>query len=283
VRTEPDLSDAAGRAISSVAERAAPGGTVPASARVVLHFHPDADVRGEPVLRRIVERGRYLPQFATQTGNGGLTAFPGGDRWGWEHRIFSGAYDFSAPEERPVYGALRLDGDPYGAAPRFGSAYLRLKLEVVGRSTFAFPDSVYEPETFGVADRFGLLEPLASADMDDPLDRYVEVQVHGGVRVPDDVEAVVVDPSFEDPEVLELAERHGVRVERHPGYRATVGEIEAHRHYRGQDVAAMAAVVAGGETLTPASIGRARAAGVLDPHHLKQLWHCLARYGRAWS
>jgi hypothetical protein len=37
---------------------------------------------------------------------------------------------------------------------------------------------------------------LAEADDRDPLDDYIEAQVHGPVRLDADVEALVLDPSF---------------------------------------------------------------------------------------
>ena len=126
--------------------RALEGPPVREGARVALHLHPDTDLRGEPTLARILDDGAYLSQFVTGTSNGGLTATAGGDRWRWEQRIFGGAYDDAPASARPVYGALSLDDDPYGPAPRFGSAYFRLRRSVVERTTFAYPDSVFEPE-----------------------------------------------------------------------------------------------------------------------------------------
>ncbi|MGU3435096.1 DUF3626 domain-containing protein [Actinomycetes bacterium M1A6_2h] len=52
--------------------------------------------------------GAYRSQFATGISNGGLTAFPGGDRWRWEGRLFDGRYDDAVAEARPVYGASRV-------------------------------------------------------------------------------------------------------------------------------------------------------------------------------
>lgn len=249
---------------------------------MVLHFHPDADIRGVPVLERVLRERRYASQFVTGTGNGGLTATPGGRRWDWEHRIFGGVYDAADPPERPVYGALRLDPDPYGAAPRFGSAYLRLRVEVLQRATFAYPDSVFEPEAFGVADRLGLVARYAADRPADPLDHYIEAHVHGGVRLPEDVEAIVLDPDFAAPEALALAAALGVPVERHPGYRLAAGRLAALHGYRGADAVGIAASLAAGEVLTPSVIGRARRGGREDQQLLKRAWHLLARYGRPW-
>lgn len=269
-------------ALAAVAERAKPGGRLPGSARLVLHFHPESDLRGRPVLARILEEGRYTSQFVTGTSNGGLTAMPGGDRWRWESRLFGGAYDTHDAASRPSYGALLLDGDPYGAAPRFGSAYLRLRPEAIGRATFSYPDSAFEPQLFGVADRMGLVDDFLADDVDELLNRYIEAQVHGGVSVPDDVEALVVDPSYDDEETLRLAEAAGLVVERHPGYRLELTVVEANPEYRGEDTVEVARAIAVDGVLTPVVLGRARASGGYDPQLVKYVWHHLARFGREW-
>lgn len=78
------------------------------------------------------------------------------------------------------------------------------------RSTFCWPDSVYDPREHGGPERLpdlraladaGLLDaallPAAAADLpiDDPLNDYVEAHVHGGVDLVRDGEAIVLDPS----------------------------------------------------------------------------------------
>ncbi|MDF2711506.1 MAG: hypothetical protein K0R62_7158 [Nonomuraea muscovyensis] len=45
------------------------------------------------ILERLAKDGAYFSQFVTGTGNGGLTAHSGGDRWRGESRIFGSAYD----------------------------------------------------------------------------------------------------------------------------------------------------------------------------------------------
>ncbi|HWH95822.1 MAG TPA: DUF3626 domain-containing protein, partial [Baekduia sp.] len=64
----------------------------------------------------------------------GLTAYPGGDRWRWESRMFGGAYDEAPPSARPRYGALNHRRRARGAAPRFGSAHLRLAEAALDRT-----------------------------------------------------------------------------------------------------------------------------------------------------
>jgi hypothetical protein len=44
---------------------------------------------------------------------------------------------------------------------------------VLDRTTFCYPDSVFDPVHFGTAQRFALIE-LAGANDRDPLDNYIE-------------------------------------------------------------------------------------------------------------
>jgi hypothetical protein len=180
----PDSPQA--RALAHVAARSA-GAPVDPSLRVTLQFHPDRLHGGTPILRALAYAGVYRSQFETGTSNGGLTAHLGGDRWNWESRIFGTAYDDAPPTERPKYGSLNFRRRATGGAPRFGSAHFRLTPEVLLRTTFCYPDSAYEPEDFGVADRMSLI-PLAEHDgRRDPLDWSIEAHVHGPIRLALDV------------------------------------------------------------------------------------------------
>ncbi|MCK6574959.1 DUF3626 domain-containing protein [Myxococcota bacterium] len=281
---EPNLTERQRRALEAVAARAS-GPPLRPAWRILLHFHPDfpaapdGDGRGgATVIEALAAEGTYRSQFATGTSNGGLTARAGGDRWRWESRLFGGAYDDASPHERPVYGALDFRGRAHGAAPRFGSAWIRLRAAVRHRATFCFPDSVFEPEAFGVAARMGLI-PLADAAGHDLLDDYVEAQVHGEVRLARDAEAVVLDPVFRDTEVEAHARALPCPIEWHPGYRLEAAAFLRHASYRGTEVAAVGAELAGEAGLTPAGLGVARRSGRYDPQVLKKVWHCLARFG----
>ncbi|MFJ2741155.1 DUF3626 domain-containing protein [Streptomyces sp. NPDC087440] len=255
------------------------GAPLDASVRVTLSFHPDRWVRGVPILEALAADGVYRSQFVTGTSNGGLTAHPGGDRWRWESRIFAGAYDEAPAGERPVYGALNFRADPYGAAPRFGSAHFRLRAGTLSRTTFCYPDSHLEPADFGVASRMRLTE-LALADDRDALDDYVEAQVHGPVRLAQDVEALVLDPCFRGTEVAVAARRLGCPVEWHPGYRLSVAELRRHPDYRGARYVELGAEVAASGRLDPGVVGAALRTGRHGEQDLKKVWHCLARFGR---
>src|SRR5207344_3078685 len=62
-------------------------------ARIVLHFHPDRLGRKTTnVAECLLSEGVYRNQFETGLSSGSPTAFPGGERDGWERTLFGGAY-----------------------------------------------------------------------------------------------------------------------------------------------------------------------------------------------
>ncbi len=246
--------------------------------RVTLNFHPDRLLRGTLLLDALAEDGVYHSQFVTGIGNGGLSAYPGGDRWRWESRIFGGAYDDAPAHERPVYGALDFRRKPLGGAPRFGSAHFRLTAGTMARTTFCYPDSCLEPSDFAVADRMGLIG-LALDDRQDDLDDYIEAQIHGPVRLDRHVEALVLDPCYRGTAVEAASRRLGCPVEWHTGVRLTVGELRRHPGYRGQEYVDLGTRIAVDGVLDPRAIGDADRTGRHDPQAVKKVWHYLARYG----
>lgn len=244
--------------------------------QVTLQFHPDWPFGAGTVLESIVRDGAYRSQFVTGTSNGGLTAHVDGDRWRWESRLFAGRYDHGPAEDRPVYGALNPTGDPYGGSVRFGSAHFRLRPEVTSRCTFCFPDSTFEPKRIvGPEAVDPLIEESQESELD-PLDRYVEAHVHGGVVISRDVEALVLDPCFAGSVVEQAARALGCRIEWHPGFVVSPWAIDP--DYRGRQYVELAGAL--GEGLTPAVIGQAARSGAHDLQSLKRVWHCLARFGR---
>ncbi|MFI6942902.1 DUF3626 domain-containing protein [Streptomyces sp. NPDC050418] len=250
-----------------------------AGLRITLNFHPDRlTADGTPILDAMAAQGAYHSQFVTGTSNGGLTAYKGGDRWRWESRIFGGVYDDAPAMERPVYGALNFRARPTGAAPRFGSAHLRLTAGALARTTHCYPDSFLEPEDFGVAEACALI-PLALADEQDALDDYIESQVHGPVRYAGDVEALVLDPCFRGTEVEAAGRRLGCPVEFHGGFRLSAEELARHGDYRGQEFVDLGLALAVDGFLDPAVIGAASRSGTHDEQALKRVWHLLARFG----
>ena len=250
------------QAIAHVAARSA-GGPMPRDLRVTLNFHP-----GRGVLAKLAREGVYRSQFETGTSNGGLTAHPGGARWDWESRLFGGAYDHANPADRPKYGALNHRKSPFGGAPRFGSAHLRLKEHVLDRTTFCYPDSVFDPVDFGTVQRFALID-RAEADDRDPLDDYIEAHVHGLITF-DDVEALVLDPAFPDTGLP-------CPVEHHQGFRLSTEDLLRHADYRTPESVALGLAIARDGVITPDLLEAAEA----PPQVAKHLWHHLARFGQS--
>jgi hypothetical protein len=249
------------------------GGAIDPELRVTLNFHPDR----HGVLESLAADGVYLSQFVTGTSNGGL----GGERRRWESRMFGGAYNEAPARQRPVYGALNFRRRDVGGAPRFGSAHLRLSAGALQRSTFCYPDSYFEPEHFGVAVRMNLIA-MADERGCDVLDDYIEAQVHGPVRLDRDVEALVLDPSYQGTPVELAARRLPCRVEWHDGFRLSVDELKRHPEYRGPQYVELGSRIAVDGVLTPHCIGDA--ANHYDEQELKRVWHCVARFGlRGWG
>ncbi|UXX92041.1 DUF3626 domain-containing protein [Streptomyces sp. AD2-2] len=246
--------------------------------RITLNFHPDRTASGRPILDALAQDGTYHSQFVTGTSNGGLTAHPGGDRQRWESRIFAGAYDEAPAPERPVYGALNFRRQVVGAAPRFGSSHLRLTGAALTRATFCYPDSAAEPTDFGVASGMHLIA-LAEADEQDALNDYIETQVHGGVDLARDTEALVLDACYRGTPVETAARRLPCPVEWHPGYRLSVRELHRHADYRGQEYADLGARIAERGIVDPRIIGDAARTGRHELQDLKMVWHTLARFG----
>ncbi|MET7964742.1 DUF3626 domain-containing protein [Micromonospora zamorensis] len=276
------------------------------SGRLTVNFHPDrlcAD--GRTVADALAEDGVYRSQFVTGISNGGLTAYPGGDRDRWEHRMFGGAYQRPGvtSAQRPTYGGLNLLDHADGACPRFGSCHLRLRPAVLSRATFCLGDSHLSPKVVGTADAFeavlaGLLAGVAATGeclgragtgvaalartlLDPPttpgavgraLNDYVEAQVHGTLDLAYDVEELVVDPSFAGTPIgatLEsIAERYGLPLRWHPGFVLAVDQVDA--EFRGPAIPVLAARVhrefaRAGDPVDAALIGRAAASAVAEP------------------
>jgi hypothetical protein len=271
------------RAIAHVATLAT-GEPVDPSWQVTLHFHPDRLAGGVPILDLMARDGVYRSQFETGTSNGGLTAHVGGDRWRWESRMFGGVYDDGPPADRPKYGSLNFRRRRVGGSPRFGSAHLRLAPDTLARTTFCYPDSVFEPAHFGVVSRLSTLVSLAEADDfgtddKDPLDDYIEAQVHGVVDLARDVEALVLDPCYRGTPVEAAAGRLGCPVEWHGGFTVSVAELRRYPEYRGPEFVALGGSIARDGCLDPAVIGDASRTGRYDQQALKRVWHYVARFG----
>lgn len=300
-------------------------------ARVALHFHPDRLVdRERSVAHSLLDSGLYKSQFETLLSNGSLTAYPGGWRDAWERELFGGAYHAAgvSPAHRPKYGALDLLRHPDGAAPRFGSCYFVLAPALCARSSFSYLDSHQQPmhrgtlqelddvlaallgecftRDFALGERnvrpgslIELIRTRLPSPYADPasrpacrnLDHYIEAQVHGDVRLAQDVEALVADPSFRSTPtgdtLQQLCERYAIRLLWHGGFTLAAAAVPG--DFRGPAMPPLAARIARNGHIDAATIGDAArdvagdwsdAAGVSTLQQLKLLWHVLVRFGR---
>lgn len=113
----------------------------------------------------------------------------------------------------------------------------------------------------------------------DELDSYIEAHIHEPVNLVEDVDAIVLDPSYRETEIETAASILGCAVEWHAGFRMDANSIPACVSYRGQKVANLAASLLENGTLTPRQIGLARKTGKADQKLLKRVWHCVAKFG----
>jgi hypothetical protein len=303
-------------------------------ARIALHFHPDRpNAKLQTVAESLLESGIYQSQFQTLISNGSVSAYPGGARDLWEQKLFAGAYHQPGTTEahRPKYGALDVMRHSDGPCPRFGSCYFVLAQPVSERATFTYLDSHEEPPERGTLselddvitalfkDAFRRDFALGAADLrpgrlldhllttlpkpyEDPatrlptrnLDHYLEAQVHGEVRLREDVELLVIDPSFRGTEtgqtLVALCDQYEIALRWHHGFTLPVSEVP--NDFRGTTMPSLAARVAVDGAVDAAAIGAAvlhlkrnpsawadRGAPADVLQELKLLWHVLVRFG----
>lgn len=247
---------------------------------VTINFHPDRfTLDQKPLLSAIAEDGYLKSQFETGTSNGGLTAYHGGDRWVWEHRVFDGAYDSAPDNLRPKYGALNYKNYEMGASPRFGSSYFQLKPHVRERTTFCYPDSYFEPEDFAVSNRLSALIDMAMSSNTDMLDDYIEAHVHGVISLNEDVESLVLDPIYRGTSVEKSALELGVPINWHKGFELSVEQMSLYPGYRGQEYINLAQKLAQDGKVNARLLGLAVTEHGYDEQDIKKIWHYLARFG----
>lgn len=307
------------------------------NARVALHFHPDRlDPKMRSVAEALYAQGIYKSQFETLLSSGSVSAHSGGARDNWENRLFNGAYNLegSNNQHRPKYGALNVMCHQDGPAPRFGSCYFILKPEVSSRCTFTYLDSHQDPKEKGTLDEFDdimaallsetftrdfalgesnltipkLIKHLLSIDSTHDfsssrtarnLNHYIEAQVHGDISLTNDVEKLVVDPSFRGTSIGSILESlctdYKIKIFWHQGYALNLSEVPL--DFRGPSMPSLAKRVASASSyLDTHMIGVAAASLKNDPEawsdrgnynevlqELKLLWHVLVTFGKPLS
>lgn len=188
------------------------------SARPTINFHPDRPcVDGRTVIERLWSDGVYRNQFEVRITNGDPSAFPGGRRYQRESEMFGGHYDGAPHEDRPKYGSLDLLFGPSGGWPRFGSSYLVLKPAILDRSTFLVGGGLSSRSWVGsrrsLEDLLGTTRPSPHglARRSWRSDGWIELHVHGPVRLAADVAKLVLDDSFLDTRTGDIARKTAKR------------------------------------------------------------------------
>ena len=237
------------------------------------------------------------------------------------------------PSSRPKYGALEVMYHPDGPAPRFGSCYFLLRPEVSKRSTYTFggshePDAPERTGTLDLLDpvlapllaqleqglgAFGVIHLTVAGFLDQltsgfsqpirnpegrplgrALDSFIEVQVHGEIRLNEDAERCVADPAFRDDPVGDIlsaiSAKYGIPLFWHPGFTLAVDEVP--EVFRGFPIRALAERIAGRGILDAAKIGAVANTVELKPDawegwaphevilaQFRRLWHLLVLKG----
>lgn len=307
-------------------------------ARVAVQFHPDRlDPELKTVAEALLAQGMYKSQFETKLSSGSFTAYAGGARDRWEQVLFGGAYQKAGvrDQDRPKYGALDLMLHADGPSPRFGSCYFLLKPSVSHRCSFSYLDSHLNPPERGTYRAFDdimaallldafvresvlgkhnirpprLMEHLCS-DLEkacvDPaskmpsrnLDSYIEAQIHGDIRLKEDVEVLVADPSFQGTEIgdyfFQIAQQYDIDLHWHQGFVLSVDEVPM--DFRGAAMPTLAERISEDDLISAYLIGKAAKELNQNPEawtscgtykesrqKLKLMWHVLLKYGKPLS
>lgn len=170
------------------------------------------------LLEGIIESGEDTIKsgFVTKTTMSGGGRLNLKERKKTERLLFDGLFDDQPNEERPIYGAINLINDPEGVSScqGYNISYVVLKEPVKSRMTITEEDSMTgsAPPDIGTFLHMNhIVDTLDSDALDmyvsghkfspddkDVLqsDSYVEVQIHGKVRLSRDVKRFMIDPRY---------------------------------------------------------------------------------------
>jgi len=205
--------------------------------KVVIHLNLDR------VMQYLCSDTEYRNQFETGTSGGSLSKT---SRLQWEKVLFGGAYDKSEGYEKVKYGALNITNDPSGimSCRGYGDSFLVLKKGIKNRATFVHGDSSRQDLhiiTFsypvsilnfldGPDKRYDKLSEGEKCELRDVIEVavgnkqsspsnqpfYIEAQIHGPVRLREDVEVLMVNKKHRNDQTMlklleEFAYKHKCR------------------------------------------------------------------------
>ena len=145
----------------------------------------------------------------------------------WESSLFNGLYDDSEPVERVKYGVFNIDGNPEGvlSAKNYGDLYFVFDERVKKRTTMVFGDSSGNANNLHIAtpDHFcnilhylpdhvieSVILKAKGMDFNYMYYPYVEVQIHGEIRLDRDVKQIVASSKIVDQRLEDFCQRFGI-------------------------------------------------------------------------
>lgn len=179
---------------------------------IIIHIHL------EKYLKHLIKDTEYRNQFETNTSSGTLSQ---SSRQVWEQNLFGKAYDNCKGSERVKYGVVNILNQKNGvsSALAYGNSYIELKNEVKERSSFVLGDSSQKQFHICSFDKpvqllyyidDKLLEEIIKKAKNPNYDPqnynyiYIELQVHGPVRLSEDIEWLTVNINYEhNHEIME--------------------------------------------------------------------------------
>ena len=191
---------------------------------IIIHVHL------EKHLNFLITDTEYRNQFETNMSSGSLSKE---SRTIWEQNLFGKMYDNCQGYERVKYGVLNILDQPMGVltAYGYGDSYLELKTKVKERSSFVLGDSSQKQFQICSFDTpIQLLYYVDDALLNEIINKalnkkltdknyrytYIELQIHGPVRLSEDVETLVVNKKYENNNIImdqvhKFCEKHGVK------------------------------------------------------------------------
>lgn len=147
----------------------------------------------------------------------------------WEKMLFGGIYNDSRPEEKVKYGSLNITNNKEGStAGRYGSSYMVIRKGMKKNISFIQGDSSAKELLLATFEYpvcllnvvndilFTHIIDISSGKKESALNNYgpyVEAQIHGPVRMAEDIERIVIgDDKFPLNKMIEFEKKYKIPV-----------------------------------------------------------------------